>query len=65
MKAVVFKEPGVIAIENRPMPKIEKPTDVVLKVRMAALCGRYVPPTVSEWPSILDKVADGELSHLR
>jgi threonine dehydrogenase-like Zn-dependent dehydrogenase len=42
MKAVVFKEPGKIVIEERPMPQIEKPTDAILKVRMAALCGRYV-----------------------
>lgn len=40
MKAVVFKEPGKIVTENRPVPKLEQPTDVVLKVRMAALCGR-------------------------
>lgn len=42
MNAVVFKEPGVIVLEERPRPRIEKPTDAVVKVRMAALCGRYV-----------------------
>jgi threonine dehydrogenase-like Zn-dependent dehydrogenase len=42
MRAVVFKEPGVIVVEDRLQPKIEKPTDAILKVRMAALCGRSV-----------------------
>ena len=40
MKAVVFKEPHVVAIEDRPIPKIREPTDVIVKVIYTALCGR-------------------------
>ncbi|CAD6588071.1 MAG: hypothetical protein ASARMPREDX12_003150 [Alectoria sarmentosa] len=39
MKAVVFKEPHVVAIEDRPIPKIREPTDVIVKVIYTALCG--------------------------
>jgi len=40
MQAVVFKGPLQVAIEQRPRPYIRDPTDVVLKVRYTALCGR-------------------------
>ena len=40
MKAVVFKEPYVIAIEDRPIPKIKDQTDIIVKVMYTALCGR-------------------------
>ncbi|KAJ5581773.1 Alcohol dehydrogenase superfamily zinc-type [Penicillium sp. DV-2018c] len=39
MQAVVFKGPLQVAVEERPIPKIQDPTDVVLKVRYTALCG--------------------------
>ncbi|KAI9932978.1 hypothetical protein ASPWEDRAFT_220136 [Aspergillus wentii DTO 134E9] len=39
MRAVVFKGPYEVAVEDRPYPKIQKPTDVVLKVSSTALCG--------------------------
>ncbi|KAJ5683444.1 hypothetical protein N7462_006609 [Penicillium macrosclerotiorum] len=39
MQAIVFKGPLEVALENRPVPKIQDPTDVVLKVRYTALCG--------------------------
>ena len=40
MRAIVFKEPHVIAIEDRPIPKIKESTDVIVKVIYTALCGR-------------------------
>jgi len=40
MKAVVFKGKLEIAIEDRPIPKIKEPTDIIVKVRYTALCGR-------------------------
>jgi hypothetical protein len=40
MKAVVFKGPLSVALEERPIPQIQDPTDVILKVRYTALCGR-------------------------
>ncbi|GAM90271.1 hypothetical protein ANO11243_083130 [Dothideomycetidae sp. 11243] len=39
MKAVVFKGPFEVAIEDRPIPEIQDPTDIILKVEYTALCG--------------------------
>jgi len=39
MKAVVFKGKLEIAVEDRPIPKIKEPTDIIVKVRYTALCG--------------------------
>lgn len=41
MKAVVFKGPYKIAVEDRPIPMIVDPTDAVIKVSYTALCGRF------------------------
>jgi threonine dehydrogenase-like Zn-dependent dehydrogenase len=40
MKAVVFHGPYKVAVEERPVPQIQEPTDVIVKVKYAALCGR-------------------------
>lgn len=42
MKAVVFQGPRHIALEDRPIPQIEEPTDAIIKVLLTALCGRCV-----------------------
>jgi len=42
MKAVVFKGTLKVEIEDRPVPTIEDPTDMIIKVRYSALCGRWV-----------------------
>jgi threonine dehydrogenase-like Zn-dependent dehydrogenase len=39
MRAVVFKGPGKVVVEDRPLPVIQKPTDVILKVSHSGLCG--------------------------
>jgi len=39
MRAVVLKGDFKVAVEDRPYPKIQKPTDAVLKVTSTALCG--------------------------
>ncbi|KAJ5881360.1 uncharacterized protein N7529_000032 [Penicillium soppii] len=39
MQAVVFKEPFRVVLEERPIPTIQLPTDVVVKVQYTALCG--------------------------
>ncbi|KAJ5753594.1 uncharacterized protein N7511_007747 [Penicillium nucicola] len=44
MQAVVFKGPLQVALEERPIPKVQLSTDVVLKVRYTALCGRQDIP---------------------
>ncbi|KAJ9202511.1 hypothetical protein DTO164E3_2951 [Paecilomyces variotii] len=39
MKAVVFHGPKKVALEERPVPKIQDPTDIIVKVSYSALCG--------------------------
>ena len=41
MKAVVFKGPHKVAIEDRPVPQIKEDTDIIVEVIYSALCGRY------------------------
>lgn len=41
MRAVVFKGPHKVEIEDRPIPKIQDPQDIIVKVIYSALCGRY------------------------
>lgn len=40
MRAVVFKGVGKVEVEERPVPKIQDPRDIIVKVRYTALCGR-------------------------
>lgn len=42
MRSVVFKEPHKVQVEDRPVPTIQDPRDIVVKVTKSALCGRYV-----------------------
>ena len=44
MRAVVFKGPYEVTVEERPIPKIQEESDIVVKVAYTALCGRYVIP---------------------
>ncbi|MBU0991916.1 MAG: alcohol dehydrogenase catalytic domain-containing protein [Proteobacteria bacterium] len=39
MMACVRKDPGVLVLEERDIPTIETPEDVILKVRFCAICG--------------------------
>ena len=39
MKAAIFKGPGTIAVEERPKPAISEPTDAVVRVVLACVCG--------------------------
>jgi len=39
MKAVIFKGPHKVAIEDRPVPKIQDAKDIIVKVQYTALCG--------------------------
>lgn len=42
MKAVVFRGPYKVVVEQRPIPSIRDPTDIIVKVIYSALCGRQV-----------------------
>ncbi|KAI5792472.1 alcohol dehydrogenase [Peziza echinospora] len=39
MKAVVFKGPGEVCLEERPVPKVLEREDAVVKVALSGLCG--------------------------
>ena len=39
MKAAIFKGKGKIAVEERPIPKIKEPTDAIVRVVLACVCG--------------------------
>lgn len=39
MKAVVYKEPFKVSVENVPDPKIEHPNDVIVRLTSTAICG--------------------------
>ena len=38
MKAVVYKGNGIICLEERPLPEIQKDTDAIVKVTMSTIC---------------------------
>lgn len=40
MKAVVFKGTKTVSVEERPVPQIQDPKDILVKVKYTALCGR-------------------------
>lgn len=44
MKAVVFKGPGKVVIEDRPIPQIKEPGDVIVKVDKVLLW-TIIPPS--------------------
>jgi threonine dehydrogenase-like Zn-dependent dehydrogenase len=39
MRAIVFHGPGKVGVEERPIPQILEPTDIVARVEYAGLCG--------------------------
>jgi threonine dehydrogenase-like Zn-dependent dehydrogenase len=51
MKAVVWKGVGDIGVENMPEPKIEEPTDAIVRLTASAICGtdlHFIRGTVGE-----------------
>ena len=40
MKAVVFNGKLDVSLDDRPVPSIKDQTDIIVKIRYAALCGR-------------------------
>ncbi|ESA43233.1 hypothetical protein GE21DRAFT_4298 [Neurospora crassa] len=39
MKAVVFEGPKKVSVQERPIPEVQDPRDIIVKVQMTALCG--------------------------
>lgn len=73
MKAVIFKEPGKFAIEDRPKPQIKESDEVLLKVRGIGICGtdlhildeRAIHPSIPdiilghEYTAVVEEVGSG------
>ena len=52
MKAVVFKGPKEVAVEEVENPKIENPTDVIVKITSSAICGTDLHRYDGETPAV-------------
>ncbi len=39
MRAVTFQAPGVVAVEDRPEPRIEDPGDAIVRIEATGVCG--------------------------
>src|SRR5215203_2525968 len=44
MRAVMIQSPGDIRVEDRPDPKIEAPTDAIIRITAACVCGSDLWP---------------------
>ncbi|KAF2728645.1 GroES-like protein [Polyplosphaeria fusca] len=62
MKAVVFKGPRKVIIEDRPIPKIKDPGDIIVKVDKTALCGSELHVYRGHQPSATDFVMGHEFT---
>lgn len=62
MRAVVFKGPGKVVLEDRPCPKIQAPTDVIVKVDYTALCGSELHVFRGHQPSGTDFIMGHEFT---
>ena len=50
MKALVYHGPGQRAWEDVPDPKVEAPTDVIVKIDSATICGTDLHILKGEYP---------------
>lgn len=62
MKAVVFKGPHKVVVEDRPIPKIQDPTDIIVKVDKTALCGSELHVFRGHQPSGTDFIMGHEFT---
>jgi threonine dehydrogenase-like Zn-dependent dehydrogenase len=59
MKAAIFKGPGDIEVGERPDPAILEPTDAVVRVVLACVCGS----DLWYYRGVTDFPADGPIGH--
>src|SRR5438309_9404907 len=53
MKGLVYDGPGVIQLKNIPIPEMLKPTDVVVKILKATICGTDLGISHGKIPSVM------------
>ncbi len=51
MRATVMYGPGDVRVENRPEPTIKQPTDAIVRVVRACICGSDLHPYHSMTPT--------------
>ena len=66
MKAICVIEPNTIRIEERPIPEIQSPNDVLVKVKAAGICGSDVhiyhgTSPVATYPRVIGHEIAGEI----
>ena len=52
MKALVYQAPGIYELTDVPVPEIKKPTDVIAKVTLAAICTSDIHQVRGEIPAV-------------
>lgn len=67
MKALCVQSPNHIVIEERPMPVIKSPTDVLIKVKAGGICGSDVhiyhgTSSVATYPRVIGHEIVGEIA---
>lgn len=62
MKAVIFKGPHKVALEDRPIPQIQEPGDIIVKVEYTALCGSELHVFRGHQPSPTDFIMGHEFT---
>ncbi len=54
MKALTYHGPGKRALDNKPRPHIEKPTDAIVKITMTTICGTDLHILKGDVPTVAD-----------
>jgi alcohol dehydrogenase len=54
MKALVFHGPDKIALEDRPKPMIQKPTDAIVRITATTICGTDLHIVKGDVPGVTD-----------
>ena len=52
MKALVYQGPGSIVWQERPAPRVQKPTDAVVKIETTTICGTDLHIWLGEYDSV-------------
>ena len=51
MRVAVMSAPGEVRVEDRPEPKILKPTDAIIRLSATCICGSDLWPYRATWRS--------------
>ena len=52
MRAVIYQSPGVVAVAEVPRPTLVEPTDAIVKVTLAGICGTDLHVVRGDFPGI-------------